>query len=80
MEFFTINFSLTFDVRIIAMNIALRNTSVYCIASKRALLVELFGEPAMDKYNHIGNTHPPALCAGRAPDEKLKISDLGPKC
>ena len=40
-------FILTFDVRIIAMNIALRNVSVYCTAS---LLVELFGEPAMDKY------------------------------
>ena len=23
------------------------------------------------------NTHPPALCAGEAPDEKLKINELG---
>ena len=26
-----------------------------------------------------GNTCPPALCAGKAPDEKLKINELGPK-
>ena len=25
-----------------------------------------------------GNTHPPALCAGEAPDEKLKTNELGP--
>ena len=25
-----------------------------------------------------GNTHPPALCAGEALDEKLKINKLGP--
>ena len=25
-----------------------------------------------------GNTHPPALCAGEAPDEKPKINELGP--
>ena len=25
-----------------------------------------------------GNTHPPALCAWEAPDEKLKINELGP--
>ena len=78
MEFFTINFILTFDVRIIVTNVALINLSVYCTASKReSLLVELFGEPAMDKYNHIGNTHPPALCSGIAPDEN---NELGPKC
>ena len=27
---------------------------------------------------HNGNTRPPALCAGEAPDEKLKINELGP--
>ena len=26
-----------------------------------------------------GNTCPPALCAGKAPDEKLKINKLGPR-
>ena len=26
-----------------------------------------------------GNTHPPTLCAGEAPHEKLKINELGPK-
>ena len=26
-----------------------------------------------------GNTHPPALCAGEASDEKLKIDELGSK-
>ena len=25
-----------------------------------------------------GNARPPALCAGEAPDEKLKINELGP--
>ena len=25
-----------------------------------------------------GNTRPPALCAGEAPDEKVKINELGP--
>ena len=25
-----------------------------------------------------GNTRPPVLCAGEAPDEKLKINKLGP--
>ena len=28
---------------------------------------------------HDGNTCLPALCAGEAPDEKLKINKLGPK-
>ena len=32
---------------------------------------------ATDKI-HNGNTHSPALCAGEAPDEKLKINELGP--
>ena len=27
---------------------------------------------------HNCNTCPPALCAGEAPDEKLKINELGP--
>ena len=35
--------------------------------------------PAMDKYIiHYGNTRLPALCSGKAPDEKLKVNKLGP--
>ena len=30
-----------------------------------------------DKYLLAGNIHLPALCAGEAPDEKLKINELG---
>ena len=26
---------------------------------------------------HSGNTHPPALCADKAPDEKLKFNKIG---
>ena len=40
------------------------------------MLVNFFRE----KYLLAGNTHLPALCAGEAPDEKLKINKLGPDC
>ena len=30
-----------------------------------------------DKYLLAGNTHLLALCAGEAPDEKLKFNELG---
>ena len=79
MQFFTINFILTFDVQIIAMNVALKNVST-AQDPNEPLFVEIFGEPAMDKYIMIGNTHHPALCAGRACDEKLKINKLEHKC
>ena len=46
------------------------------------VFVEFFREKyllAMDKYINYGNICPPALCAGEAPDEKLKkINELGP--
>ena len=44
------------------------------------MFVKFFREKyllATDKI-HNGNTRPPALCAGEAPDEKLKINELGP--
>ena len=45
------------------------------------MFVKFFGEkylPGMDKYINDGNTCPPALCAGKTPDEKLKINKLEP--
>ena len=39
------------------------------------MFVEFFDE----KYLQVmDNTRPPALCAGKVPDEKLKINELGP--
>ena len=39
------------------------------------MFVEFFDEKYLPAN---GNTRPPALCTGIAPDEKLKINELGP--
>ena len=76
----------------VAMKITLTNMSIYCIASKRALLqwritsadppgimfAEFLRNIRWLWIIHNGNTRLPALCAGKVPNEKLKINELGP--
>ena len=80
--------------RSVEMNVALTNVSVYyCTAFKRSpfsriqwhvasaascLLSYLVRNICWLWWMHNGNTHPPALCAFKAPDNKLKINKLGP--
>ena len=63
--------------------------SVYCTASKITLLqwCMMSGDPpgvifleffCLRNGNGNGNTCQPVLCAGEAPDEKLKFNKLGP--
>ena len=74
----------------IAINVILTKVPVYCSASKRTLpqwcvktndhLAITFVNFFHEKYLY-GNTRLlafSALCAGEAPDEKLKINKLGP--
>ena len=72
-----------FSLQTSRMSVTQTNVSVYCTASKITLLQwritsgdppgVIFLEFFCEKM-HNGNTHPPALCAGEAPDEKLKIN------
>ena len=70
------------------MSVTQTNVFVYCTAFKIILLqwcmmsddppgiifLEFF---CLINGNDNGNTHPPMSCAGEAPDEKLKLNELG---